>query len=78
MRKITLSLPDQTDADIRERAERAGLTVSAYVDRALRKFAADEDVALYEEWRESWSAEDKAIDLALRTAALEHLEEETA
>ncbi len=74
MQKITLSLEDSTDTMVRERAERAGMTISAYVDKAIRRLAADEDVAVYDAWREGWSDEDKAIEAALDQADREALE----
>lgn len=68
MQKVTLSLPDSSNAIARDRASSCGMTVSAWVDRAIRNLAAAEDAAAYDAWREGWSEEDKANEAALDRA----------
>jgi hypothetical protein len=67
--KTSLSLPETTMPLAREHAERSGMTVSAWIDRAVRSLAADEDVLRYEAWRETWSEEERATQDAFDAAA---------
>ncbi len=69
MAKTSLSLPDDTLPLAHKHANAAGMTLSAWVDKAVRNLAADEDARQYEEWRETWSDEDKANEAALDAAA---------
>lgn len=63
--KTSLSLDNVVAATAREHASRADMTLSTWVERAIRDLAATEDLVIYEQWRDSWSEEDKANEAAL-------------
>jgi hypothetical protein len=67
--KTSLTLPEDTIPLAKAHAARAGVTMSAWIDRAVRNLAAEEDAKTYEAWRETRSDEDKAIEAALDDAS---------
>ncbi len=68
MAKTSLSLPDDTLPLAHQHAEAAGMTLSAWIDKAIRDLAADEDAQQYDEWRSTWTDDERAAQDAFDNA----------
>lgn len=49
----------------RVHAQRAGVDVSTWIENAVHERAAVEDLEVYEQWKASWTEEDRAVEAAL-------------
>lgn len=63
-KKTSLLMDDRTHEIAKDRARAAGMDMGAWIDRAILRVAASEEVEEIDLWRASWTDEDKAIEAA--------------